>query len=492
MHTAWQEDDKLREECGVFGMNSFTGKDVAEQVYYGLYALQHRGQESAGIASNQGGDITLKKNMGLVQEAFAAQDLKELQGDIAIGHVRYSTCGESSMINAQPLVGRSKLGQVSVAHNGTLVNAGGLRELLEESGIMFQTTIDSEVILSLLMRSGRNDLEQSLKETLRLIKGAFALTLTMGSLLVGIRDPYGIRPLVLGKTDDNYILASESCALDVLGAELVRDIEPGEMVLIEKDQIRSVFYSERTQRRVCSFEYIYFARPDSDIDGLSVHASRVAMGEALYREHPVDADLVIGVPDSGIAAALGYARASGIPFDIGFTKNKYIGRTFIAPSQEIREKNVNIKLNALRHVVAGKRLVLIDDSIVRGTTSRRLIETLRFAGAKEIHFLVSSPMVKHPCYFGIDTPYREHLIAAVKTKEEIEEEIGADSLAFISKEGLLQALGDRKGYCLGCFSGVYPMDIPQDEEHRMDQERLGCTVHPLQNETKGLGEGFVR
>ena len=456
--------DKFHDECGVFGINSFSGKDVSEKVYYGLYALQHRGQESAGIASNQHGEIILKKSMGLVQEAFKEEDISDLKGDIAIGHVRYSTSGESNVINAQPIVGKARLGQMAIAHNGTLVNAGLLRELLEDTGTLFQTTIDSEVILHLIVRSGKKNLEQSLKETLNVIKGAFALTMTMGNMLIGIRDPYGIRPLVLGKTDDNYILASESCALDVLGAELIRDINPGEMVIIENDQIRSIQYSEKTQQRGCSFEYIYFARPDSEIDGISVHEARLKMGAKLYKEHPVEADLVIGVPDSGIDAALGYARESGIPFDIGFTKNKYIGRAFIAPSQELREKAVNIKLNALRHVVRDKRVVIIDDSIVRGTTSRKLVETLRFAGAKEIHFRVSSPMVKHPCYFGIDTPYREHLIAAVKTSDEICQEIGADSLHFISEEGLLEALNHGNGYCTGCFSGVYPMSIPQDDQ----------------------------
>ena len=457
------QDGKLHEECGVFGINSFSGHNVAEKVYYGLYALQHRGQESAGIASNAGGEITLKKDMGLVNDVFKAADLESLQGDIAIGHVRYATFGEPNAVNAQPLVGRSRLGQLSVAHNGTLVNAGILRELLEDSGAIFQTTIDSEVILNLMVRSGKKEVEQCLKETLNVIKGAFALTMTIGEYLIGIRDPYGIRPLILGKTDDNYILASESSALDVLEATIVRDIEPGEMVFIKGDEVKSIKYSEKTQHRVCSFEYIYFARPDSIMDGISIHEARLRLGEKLFKEHPVEADIVIGVPDSGIAAALGYARASTIPFDIGFTKNKYIGRTFIAPSQEIRDKNVNIKLNAIRNVVNGKRVVLIDDSIVRGTTSRKLIETLRFAGAKEIHFRVSSPKVMHPCYFGIDTPDRRDLIAATKSVEEIRSEIGADSLGFISEQGLVEALDHNNGYCTGCFSGIYPMSIPQDE-----------------------------
>lgn len=457
------EEDKLKEECGVFGVNSFSGKDVAEQVYYGLYALQHRGQESAGIASNRGGEITLRKAMGLVQEAIQTEDIQELPGDIAIGHCRYATFEESNIINAQPLVGKSKKLQISIVHNGTLLNAGELKSLLEDSGVMFQTQNDSEVILNLLARSSK-DLEQALRNTLNVIKGGFAIVMTAGEYLIGIRDPHGIRPLIMGKTDDGYVLASESCALDVIGAEIVRDIQPGEMVLIRGEEVKSVIYSEKTENRICSFEYIYFARPDSVIDGISVHEARVRLGRRLHEEYPVEADLVVGVPDSGIAAALGYARASGIPFDVGFTKNKYIGRTFIAPSQEIREKGVNIKLNAIRHVVKGKRVILIDDSIVRGTTARRLIQTLRFAGAKEIHFLVSSPMVKYPCHFGIDTPYRRDLIAASKTQEEIRQEIGAETLGFLSVQGLIAALDHGGGYCTGCFSGVYPLSIPQQED----------------------------
>lgn len=455
-------DDKLHEECGVFGINSFSGKNVAEKVYFGLYALQHRGQESAGIASQYNNDIILKKNMGLVADAIKKEDLEELKGSIAIGHVRYATCGESNVVNAQPLVGKSKLGTISIAHNGTLVNTGILRSLLEDSGTLFQTTIDSELILNFMVRSSSKGIENALKDALDAVKGAYALVLNVGDTLIGVRDPYGIRPLVLGKSEDNYVLASESCALDAVGAELVRDVEPGEMVFIKGSELKSVRFSEKTDNRICSFEYIYFARPDSTIDKISVHKSRVKMGEVLYKEKPVEADIIIGVPDSGIPAAIGYAKASGIPFDIGFSKNKYIGRTFIAPSQELREKNVSIKLNALKEVIQGKRVVLIDDSIVRGTTSKHLVDNLRCAGAKEIHFRVSSPEVKHPCYFGIDTPYRSELIAAVKTKEEIREYIGADSLEFISLSGLSKALDEEKKFCTGCFAGLYPITILQD------------------------------
>lgn len=455
-------DDKLHEECGVFGISSLRGENVAESVYYGLYALQHRGQESAGIATNLNGDISLNKAMGLVSDVFTREDLDELKGNIAIGHVRYSTCGDSNVINAQPIMGKSKVGHIAIAHNGTLVNAESLRELLEDSGALFQTTIDSEVILNLIVRNAAKGVIKGIKEALNVIKGAYALTITVGNMLIGVRDPYGIRPLVLGKTDDAYVLASESCALDAVGAKLLRDVKAGEMVIIEGDKVESINFSEKTGNHICSFEYIYFARPDSVMDSISVHKSRINMGKTLFEEYPLKADIVIGVPDSGIAAAMGYARASGIPFEIGFTKNKYVARTFIAPSQEIREKNVNIKLNALREVVEGKDIVLIDDSIVRGTTSRRLIETLKNAGAKKIHFLVSSPMVKHPCYFGIDTPYRDQLIAAIKSKEEIKEQIGADTLEFISEKGLLKALDSNNGFCVGCFSGQYPMTILKD------------------------------
>lgn len=457
-----EDDDKLKDECGVIGINSFSGQDVSKLAYLGLYALQHRGQESAGIASNYNGEIILRKSMGLVEDALSEEDLNALKGPVAIGHVRYTNNADLDVINAQPLVGKTKYGQISIAHNGALVNGNSLKELLVDSGVLFQTNIDSEVILNLVVRNAAKGVEKGLKTALNLIKGAYALTLAKDDMLIGIRDPYGIRPLILGKTDDNYILASESCAFDAIGATIVRDIEAGEMVIIRGQEIESIKYSEKTENNLCSFEYIYFARPDSVIDGLAVHTARVNLGKMLYEEFPVEADLVIGVPDSGLAAALGYSRASGIPFDLGFNKNKYIGRTFIAPSQEIRERNVNIKLNAIRNVVEGKRIVLIDDSIVRGTTSRKLIETLRFAGAKEIHFRVSSPMVKHPCFFGIDTPYRESLIAARMSKDEIREEIGADSLEFISRNGLQKSLGETKGYCTGCFFGVYPMSILQD------------------------------
>ncbi len=457
-----EDDDKLKDECGVIGINSFSGQDVSKLAYLGLYALQHRGQESAGIASNYNGEIILRKSMGLVEDALSEEDLNALKGPVAIGHVRYTNNADLDVINAQPLVGKTKYGQISIAHNGALVNGNSLKELLVDSGVLFQTNIDSEVILNLVVRNAAKGVEKGLKTALNLIKGAYALTLAKDDMLIGIRDPYGIRPLILGKTDDNYILASESCALDAIGATIERDIEAGEMVIIRGQEIESIKYSEKTENNLCSFEYIYFARPDSVIDGLAVHTARVNLGKMLYEEFPVEADLVIGVPDSGLAAALGYSRASGIPFDLGFNKNKYIGRTFIAPSQEIRERNVNIKLNAIRNVVEGKRIVLIDDSIVRGTTSRKLIETLRFAGAKEIHFRVSSPMVKHPCFFGIDTPYRESLIAARMSKDEIREEIGADSLEFISRNGLQKSLGETNGYCTGCFFGVYPMSILQD------------------------------
>lgn len=453
-------DDKFKEECGVFGISS-KGKNAAYAVFDGLYALQHRGQESAGIASVFNSEIIVRKKMGLVAEAIDKCDLEDLKGDIAIGHVRYSTQGDSNVINAQPLTSKSKHGSMAVAHNGTLVNADVIRSLLEDGGSVFTTETDSEVILNLITRALPKGPEKAIMDTVKTVKGSFALVIAYRNKLIGIRDPHGIRPLCIGTKNGDYILASESCAIDTVGGTLLRDVEPGEMVVIEDGVLTSYVYSEKTKGQTCSFEYIYFARPDSVIDGISVHSLRVRTGEELFKEHPIEADVVIGVPDSGLAAAIGYSRASGIPFDIGFSKNKYIGRSFIAPSQEERERVVSLKLNAQKEVVKGKRVVLIDDSIVRGTTSKYLVDLLYRAGATEVHFRVSSPMVKYPCYFGIDTPYRKHLIAAVMTKDEIRDHIGCTSLEYISKSGLMRSLG-RDSFCAGCFTGVYPLGAPSE------------------------------
>ncbi|WP_040212729.1 amidophosphoribosyltransferase [Clostridium polynesiense] len=454
--------DKFKDECGVFGIFSPKEDEVAAITYYGLYALQHRGQESAGIAVSNGKEIVCHKKMGLVNEAFQQKDMSKLKGNAAIGHVRYSTAGESTEINAQPIVTQYKLGTMAIAHNGNLINADVIRELLEDGGCTFQTSIDSEIVLSLIARNAKKGIERAVFDAIQAVKGSFALVILTEDKLIGVRDTYGIRPLCIGKLNDSYILSSESCAFDTLGAEFVRDVNPGEIVIIDKDGLRSLNNIEKTQTKTCAFEYIYFARPDSTMDGINVYESRVKMGEVLYEEAPAEADVVIGVPDSGIPAAVGYARASGIPYGIGFIKNRYVGRTFIAPSQDLRERSVAIKLNPLKNNIAGKKVVLIDDSIVRGTTSEKLIDLLRKAGATEVHFRIASPMVKYPCYFGIDTPYRKDLIGANMDLEAIRQKIGADSLQYLSTKGLLKAFNKDNDFCLGCFTGVYPMATPME------------------------------
>ncbi|MCI6691470.1 MULTISPECIES: amidophosphoribosyltransferase [unclassified Clostridium] len=453
-------NDKFKDECGVFGIYSNKPMDVASMVYYGLYALQHRGQESAGIAVSDGETINIHKGMGLITEAFSKENLNELKGSISIGHVRYSTSGDTRIENAQPLLSQSKLGAIAMAHNGTLVNADVIRELLEDGGHIFHTSIDSEVIANLIARGAKKGIERAIFDAIQAVRGSFAMVILTEDKLIGVRDPHGIRPLCLGKFEDGYVLSSESCALDAIGAELVRDIEPGEIIIIDDKGIKSYKYSENTQCQTCAFEYIYFARPDSTIDGLDVHYTRVRAGEELYKEHKIEADVVVAVPDSGIPAAIGYSKASGIPYDTGFVKNRYVGRTFITPSQEIREKAVAVKLNPLKVNISGKRVILIDDSIVRGTTSKHLVDSLRRAGAKEVHFLVASPIVKFPCYFGIDTPYRSQLIGAEKSIEEINETIGADSLGYLSMEGMYKCFKNDCEYCVGCFNGIYPVATP--------------------------------
>ncbi|MGY0394433.1 MULTISPECIES: amidophosphoribosyltransferase [unclassified Fusobacterium] len=455
--------DKMEEECGVFGIYSKNITEVSQITYYGLYALQHRGQESAGISVSNFGKIVTYKEMGLTADVFTPEILNRLVGNAAIGHVRYSTTGESRIENAQPLESKYKLGQIAVAHNGNLTNAKVIRELLEEGGATFNTSIDSEVIIKLIARKASGNVEEAIRSTLGAIKGAYALVILTGNKLIGIRDPYGIRPLCLGTNKNgDYILSSESCAIDAVGGEFVRDIQPGEMVIIDENGVESLRYSENNKKAPCSFEHIYFARPDSVIDGLNVYESRVEAGRLLARQMKVDADVVIGVPDSGIPAAIGYAEESGIPYAIGLIKNKYIGRTFIKPTQALREQAVMVKLNPLKVNLEGKRVVIIDDSLVRGTTSKILIEIVRRAGAKEVHFRSASPAVKHSCYFGIDTAHREELIAARMSVEEIRKEINADTLDYLSMENMLKSL---KGcdYCVGCFNGEYPVDTPTEE-----------------------------
>lgn len=462
------DDDKLHDECGVvavFLKDEAHEKDntAARLSYFGLVSLQHRGQESAGIATACDGEIKAHKNLGTVQEAFKGENLESLTGRISVGHVRYATEGNSAIENAQPFVMRSKLGAIAVAHNGQLVNYDQLKEFLEETGSTFNSTSDSEIIIKLIAKSYKKGLERALTDTIQMIKGSFAFAVMTENCLIGARDPNGIRPLCLGTLDGGWVLASESCALDVMGAELVRDIHPGEIVIINDDGVLSFEFGEKTSKRTCIFEYVYFARPDSIIDDIDVQEARIRMGAMLAKESAVNADVVIGVPDSGLGAAIGYSRATGVPYAMGIVKNKYIGRTFIAPTQSERESMVYVKLNALKSDVAGKRVVVIDDSIVRGTTSRRLVQILRRAGAAEVHFRVSSPPVKFPCYFGIDTPTKTELISSAHEIEETRQAIGADSLAFLSVDGLFEALKDccpeQYGYCKGCFTGEYPVPV---------------------------------
>lgn len=449
----------LHDECGVVGI--YGCENAASLTYFSLVALQHRGQESAGIAVSDGKTIKLRKDMGLVGDVFKQNHFEELKGNISVGHVRYATAGGRTIENAQPFLNTFKLGSLALAHNGQLVNYEPLREMLEDSGSTFGSNSDTEVILKLIARTYKKGLVESVKNTLQLIKGSYALCIMSEDCLIGVRDPNGIRPLCLGKIGDGYVLASESCAIDAMNGELVRDIEPGEIVIINKDGITSLKQEEKIQKQTCVFEYVYFARPDSIIDRIPVQEARYKMGAVLAKESKVNADVVVGVPDSGIGAAIGYSKEAGIPYVAGIVKNKYIGRTFIAPTQAERENMVFVKLNALKSDLDGKRVVVIDDSIVRGTTSRRLVQILRRAGAREVHFRVSSPPVKFPCYLGIDTPSKNELISSTHELEEIRKEIGADSLSFISLEGMLSALRqcnkNADGFCKGCFCGEYPV-----------------------------------
>lgn len=457
--------DKWHEECGVFGIYDRT-LDIARYVYWGLFALQHRGQESAGLAVTDGTQIELTKNMGLLTEAI--RSLPRLPGHMGLGHVRYSTTGSNNPRNIQPLVVQFKDEHIAVAHNGNLTNALEIRRDLEEQGSIFQTSMDSEVIVNLIARSHAATMEERIVEACNRIQGAFPLVINTNDYLIGLRDPHGYRPLCLGKTNAGYVLASETCALDAIKAEFIRDIEAGEMVIIDDSGVRSRMYApaEAIDKKVCVFEYIYFARSDSNIDGQSVYESRLAMGRELARETQYDADLVMAIPDSGTTAALGYARASGIPFAEGLIKNRYSGRTFIKPNQEERELAVRMKLNPVEEVVKGKRVVLIDDSIVRGTTSGLIVKMLKEAGAKEVYMCVSSPAILYPCHYGIDTSVRKELIAATKSIEEIRAYIKADKLHYLTQEGLDRAIAtiDGKHMCFACFDGAYAVAVPPEEE----------------------------
>lgn len=468
--------DKMHEECGVFGVYSTDSSnelDIAGMTYYGLYSLQHRGQESAGIAVSDSETIVFHKDMGLVPEIFDRVVLNHLKGTMAVGHVRYSTTGASRRENAQPIVVRSRNGQIALAHNGNIVNAAALREQMEENGTIFQTTNDTEVLVNLITKHSISSdlLEDAVEKMMRDVKGSYGLILMTGKKMLGIRDPFGIRPLCIGKTSSAYVIASESCALDAVNAEFIRDIEPGEIVIIENNEIKSIRPFKNKNTNLCIFEFVYFARPDSVIDGASVQQARYEAGKRLAIEHPVDADLVIGVPDSGISAAIGFSKQTGIPYGEGIVKNKYVGRTFIQPSQGMREMAVRIKHNAIKKTIEGKRVVIIDDSIVRGTTTRRIIQILKKAGAKEVHMRVSSPPLKYPCYFGIDISSRKELVADKLSVEEIREMICADTLGYLSLEGLLQSpVGSKCGFCSACLTGEYPIDVPAEG----DKFSCGC------------------
>ncbi|MGZ9586538.1 amidophosphoribosyltransferase [Paenibacillus marinisediminis] len=454
--------DRLREECGVFGV--FGYPDAASLTYYGLHTLQHRGEESSGICTSDGKQFHYHRGMGLVKEVFDKALLGSLKGDCAIGHVRYSTAGDSGIANAQPLVFKTRDGELSVATNGNIVNAPSIRRELEQKGSIFQTTSDTEVIAHLIARSDA-DIVTAAKEALQQLIGGFAFLIMTNDKLLVASDPNGLRPLVMGRMGDAYIFASETCALDAVGARFIRAIEPGELLVFDEKGYRSERFSRLERRALCAMEFIYFSRPDSDLHDVNLHTARKRMGKELAKEAFVEADIVSGVPDSSISAAIGYAEYTGIPYEMGMIKNKYSGRTFIQPSQELREQGVKMKLSAVRSVVEGKRVVLIDDSIVRGTTSRRIVTMLREAGALEVHLRIASPPFMNPCFYGIDTPRTEDLIASSHSIEEMCKLVGADSLAFLSHEGTVAAIGGafskekNGGLCMGCFDHDYPTPL---------------------------------
>jgi amidophosphoribosyltransferase len=449
--------------CGIFGVIGHP--EASNLTYLGLYALQHRGQESAGIATSDGHVITFHKEMGLVADIFSEEVLARLPGHLSIGHVRYSTTGSSELKNAQPFVVDFDNGSIAIAHNGNLVNAQTLKQELEVNGSIFQSTMDTEVIVHLIARSRQGRIEERIVDALSRVRGAYSLVFLTRDKLIAVRDPHGIRPMVLGKIKGGHVVCSESCALDLMEGELVRDVEPGEMLVIDERGVRSSHPFFPAPAHFCVFEYIYFSRPDSIMGGVTVYEVRKRLGRELARMHPVEADVVIPVPDSGVPAAIGYSEESGIPFEMGLIRNHYVGRTFIEPQQSIRHFGVKLKLNPVREEIEGKRVVVIDDSIVRGTTARKIIKMIRNAGAKEIHVRISSPPTSFPCYYGIDTPTRKELISSSHTIEEINRYITSDSLGYLSREGMLSAAGvaagNAKHFCDACFSGYYPVKFPR-------------------------------
>ncbi|BAT55305.1 amidophosphoribosyltransferase [Nostoc sp. NIES-3756] len=465
-HSHENRPDKPEEACGVFGIYA-PGEDVAKLTYFGLYALQHRGQESAGIATFEGTTVHLHKDMGLVSQVFNESVLQELPGDIGVGHTRYSTTGSSRKVNAQPAVLDTRLGKVALAHNGNLVNTVQLREELLQSNCNLVTTTDSEMIafaIAEAVNAGADWLDGAIQAFHR-CQGAFSLVIGTPVGMMGVRDHNGIRPLVIGTLPSNpvrYVLSSETCGLDIIGAEYLRDVEPGEVVWITEEGLASYHWSQQPQRKLCIFEMIYFARPDSQMHNESLYSYRMRLGRQLAAESFVEADIVFGVPDSGIPAAIGFSQASGIAYGEGLIKNRYVGRTFIQPTQTMRESGIKMKLNPLKDVLAGKRVIIVDDSIVRGTTSRKLVKALRDAGAAEVHMRISSPPVTHPCFYGIDTDSQDQLIAATKSVEEIAKQLEVDTLAYLSWDGMLEATGeDKNSFCSACFTGNYPVTIPE-------------------------------
>ena len=455
-------DDHFHDHCGVFGI--FDNGEAAKLTYLGLYALQHRGQESAGIASTDGETIHIHKAMGHVQEIFTPDVIAKLPGAAAIGHTRYSTAGDTVLMNAQPVVIDCNKGKLALAHNGNLTNALELRRRLEHRGSIFQTTSDTEVIVHLVARSSARNLPGALAEALNQVEGAYSLVLLTRDELYAIRDPRGFRPLVLGRSGDSWVAASETCAFDLIDAEYVREVEPGEMVRISRSGVESIRFAPEKPHQFCIFEHVYFSRPDSVIFGRPVNLSRERLGRLLAREHPVEADIVSPVPDSGVPAAIGYAAESGIPFRMGLIRNHYVGRTFIEPEQAIRDFGVKLKLNPVRRMLEGQRVVLVDDSIVRGTTSRKIVRMVREAGATEVHVRISCPPTISPCYYGVDTPRREELIAAQNSVEGIRQFLGADSLGYVSLASLFTAVGgDKDSFCTSCYTGNYPTELVQLE-----------------------------
>lgn len=458
--------DRFRDECGLFGV--FNHPEASRLTYLGLYGLQHRGQEAAGIVAASERGLHLEKSLGYVADVFDAETLGRLDGTSAIGHVRYSTAGSNTPVNAQPIFIDCKFGEIAVCHNGNLVNAHLLRSELVSRGSIFRTTSDTEVILHLFARSDQKELIDALLDALRPLEGAFTLLFLTPKALIGVRDPRGFRPLVLGRLGESYVLSSETCALDLIDASYLREIEPGEAVVIDRQDLQSLHPFPPGRAFQCVFEHVYFSRPDSVVFGRSVHLSRIEMGKRLARETAVPADVVVPVPDSGVFAALGYSQESGLPLEFGLIRNHYVGRTFIEPRQSIRNFGVKVKLNPVRSVLDGRRVVLIDDSIVRGTTSQKIVRMVRAAGAREVHLRVSCPPTIGPCYYGIDTPKKEELIASSHSVEEIARFVGADSLAYLSHEGMMAAVedtGDR--YCSACFTGNYPVPIPEQGREQM-------------------------